>query len=125
MLWVLALPSAIAGDGGWAAAPFGVGLFVHERPVRGSVYAVTQVAGITGAVLGSLESTDAYLANDADRVDRAQALTAVSVAAAGLSYAISLVDGSRVHQVNCAEAEARRQGLELWDRGLAMREISP
>lgn len=43
----------------------------------------------------------------------------MAVSAAALSYAVSLVDGSRAHELQCVEASARLGALETWDKGVA------
>lgn len=124
MLWILVQHAAMAGDGGWAASPFGVGLFVHERPVRGAVYALTQVVGIGGVVFGGVDMVEAQELEDEDRLSRDQAMTAAGIGLAALSFAASLIDGSKVHELDCVQAEAQLRGLDAWDDALARREMA-
>ncbi|HND34240.1 MAG TPA: hypothetical protein PLA94_29765, partial [Myxococcota bacterium] len=60
----LLLSTAMAGPGWTLVMPFGVGLYTHGKPVRGTVYAGTQAAGIAVAVSGSLLGDQATVAGD-------------------------------------------------------------
>lgn len=112
------LSTALADDGALAVTPFGIALFAWGHPVRGTVYAGTQLAGIGGAVAGGLMAEDAAEAGDTDAFATAQLVVGASVAVATTSYLASLVDGSRVAELRAAGL-ARRASVTWYDEARA------
>ncbi len=110
--------TALADEGALAVTPFGIALFAWDRPVRGTIYASTQVAGIGGAVAGGIMATDAADAEDEEAYATAQLVSGASVALATTSYLVSLIDGSRVAQLR-AEGMTRRDAVMQFDAGVA------
>ena len=114
MLVLALVSSAFAAPPGWTVVPFGVGVYVHGKPVRGAVYSVTQAAGIA---LGSVATVNAYAAADAEDDDAfAQWQTAgiAGITLASASYLASVIDGSRLHELE-PESQAARASVVAWD----------
>lgn len=95
----LLLSTAMAGPGWTLVMPFGVGLYTHGKPVRGTVYAGTQAAGIAVAVSGSLVGDEATIAGDDQTALTWRFVTLGGASLGVVSYFVSLLDGSRVHQL--------------------------
>lgn len=112
MLSLLLVQCALAADPLWNLAPFGVGVYLHDRPVRGAVYSTTQAAGIATAVTGQILLTKAAQAQDDDAVSRWQDVTTVGVVAAAASYVTALIDAGRLHEL---EAERAKSAVQAWD----------
>ena len=117
MLPLFLLSTALADAGALAVTPFGIALFAWGHPVRGTTYATTQVAGIGGAVVGSMMAEDAAAAGSDDGVTTGQLVAGVGVAVATASYLASLVDGSRVAELRAAGV-ARREAVMQFDAAM-------
>jgi len=119
----LAQEAPTPDDGALAVVPFGVAHYAWKRPVRGVVYSVTQATGI-GVGIYSTVVADAALANgDSSTAEQWQAVTGAAIGVAALSYAVQVLDGSRLAQLRAAEAtdaHARREAVEAFDAGLAL-----
>lgn len=95
---ILLLSVALAEPGAAALLPFGVDLYLQKKPVRGLLYTVTQAAGVAAAVVGTVGSDRAAIAEDDAGGAPWRAVTAAGVCVAGASYVVSTVDGSNLHQ---------------------------
>jgi hypothetical protein len=117
------LPVAMAEPAGWNLVPFGVGVYVHHRPVRGVVYTVTQAAGIATAAYATVTGYRAAEVEDDDTFAHAQLLSLAGVTVAAGSYLASVLDGSRLHELE-QQAGTARANVTAWDdaRALATRE---
>ncbi|MDP2309682.1 MAG: hypothetical protein Q8P18_26920 [Pseudomonadota bacterium] len=113
-LLVSCLPLAHAEPPGWAAVPFGVGVYVHHRPVRGLVYSATQAAGISTAAWATVVGYDAAYAEDDAAFAQAQAVSIAGVSLAAVSYLASLLDASRLHELEGGDPSARARVM-AWD----------
>lgn len=110
-------------DAGLALVPFGVPQFAWKHPVRGVLYALTQGGGAGVAVWAGVERAAAIEADDQDAMDELQNVMAVGVGAAAVSYAVGLIDGSRLAEDRARAAAAsalRRDGVLEFDAGLAL-----
>lgn len=110
-------------DAGLAVVPFGVPQLVWKHPVRGMVYALTQAGAAGVGVWGGVEHAAAVDAGDEAAVERWQNVMGVSVGAAALSYAVQVVDGSRLAEERArqaAESAARREAVQRFDAALAL-----
>lgn len=96
--------------------PFGVGVYVHDRPVRGIVYSVTQAAGFAALAYGSVRADQALAAEDAEGSYRWDAVSAVGATAGFGSWIVSALDGGRLHEL---EGQAQAARLKQWDAQLA------
>lgn len=113
-MFLLALASAAsASPPGWTLAPFGIGVYVHGKPVRGVGYSATQAAGIATLAVASVNAYDAVLAEDDAAVTQWQVLSIASVTLAAGSYLASVLDGSRLHEL---EGETARARVEAWEQ---------
>lgn len=99
----LLLSTAMAGPGWTLVMPFGVGLYTHGKPVRGTIYAGTQAGGIALAVSGSLVGDQALVAGDNDSALTWRYITLGGASFAVASYFVALLDGSRVHQLELSD----------------------
>lgn len=115
MLSVLLVQSALAANPLWNLAPFGVGVYLHDRPVRGVAYSTTQAAGIAAAVTGQVLLAKAAEAQDDAAIGRWQDVTTVGVAAAAASYVTAMIDAGRLHEL---EAEKAKAAVQAWDAAL-------
>jgi hypothetical protein len=118
MLALFLLPAALAAPPGWSLAPFGVGVYLHKKPVRGVVYSATQAAGIAGLVWSTAEAYDAAYAEDDDTFTKYQTLSIGAATLAVGSYLVSVMDSSRLHELEQQNASARASVL-AWDASLA------
>lgn len=107
MLLTLLSASAFAAPGWTALLPFGVNLYLRDHPGRGTAYAVTQVAGITGIVLGERAFTQALANEDEQATLRWQFGIGGAAAVTGLSYFISMVDASHLDELERARDAGR------------------
>ena len=115
------------GAGALAVVPFGVAHFAWQRPVRGVAYAVTQAAGVGVGAYGAVQADAAMDASDEAALEQWQLVTGVSIGAAALSYAIQVVDGSRLAEtraMQAADSRARRESVLAFDAALA-RAVEP
>jgi hypothetical protein len=96
-------------------APFGIGVYAHGRPLRGVVYSLTQAGGITAATLGTIYANEGAANADQPAIDKWSAVSAVGVATALTSYAVSLFDGSRLHDLEQKDAEETARAVRAWD----------
>ena len=120
MMLLLLIHAANAGDGGLTVLPLGVGLYAHHQPGRGALYTATQAVGIGVLTWSTVDAFDASEQGDQDRMDRDELISAISVGTAALSYVVSIIDGSRLHEEQCVTVASYRSGLDLWDRGRAL-----
>ncbi|MDO9280727.1 MAG: hypothetical protein Q7U06_02395 [Pseudomonadota bacterium] len=112
---LLALASAaLAAPPGWTIAPFGIGVYVHGKPVRGVVYSATQAAGIATLAVASAKAYDAAVAEDEATFNQWQVLSVAGVTLAAGSYLASVFDGSRLHELE-KEGETARARVQAWD----------
>lgn len=110
-------------DAGLAVVPFGVPQFAWKRPVRGVLYALTQAGGVGVATWAGLERSAAIDADDEDAMSDFQSVMAVGVGAAAVSYAVGMIDGSRLAEDRAraaAESVLRRDTVLEFDAGLAL-----
>lgn len=95
---LLFVTMAQAEPGAAALLPFGIDLYMHEKPARGLIYTLTQVVGVAAMVTGTVQSDKLALEeNDAGGTPW-RALTAGGVTLAGGSYVVSMVDASNLRQ---------------------------
>jgi hypothetical protein len=113
-----AIAPAAAGDGWTVAVPFGVGLYVHGKPVRGVVYSATQAGGLAALVVGSTLGRQASSDGDTEQAELMQVVSAGGAAVAAASWLVSGIDGSRVHEL---EGREKAEALRAWERQLAAR----
>lgn len=110
-------------DAGLAVVPFGVPQFAWKHPVRGVLYAVTQAGGVGVATWAGVERAAAIEADDEVAMGDLQNVMAVGVGAAAVSYAVGLIDGSRLAEARAqaaAESAQRRDAVLEFDAGLAL-----
>ena len=129
-MWIALLSLALAGDDDpeplpdapLALVPFGVPQFAWGAPGRGAAYAVSQAAGLGLAIPAGLEMDAAQDAGDDAGTELYQGLMVAGVGVAAVSYAVQLLDGSRLAQeraARAAEAHARREAVAWFDAGRA------
>jgi hypothetical protein len=112
---LILLTQALAAHPAWTLCPFGVGVYLHDRPVRGIVYSVTQVAG------WSLMAWGGGMANQYDAEEqpaehyRWEAVGAAGVVMGAGSWFVSGIDGGRLHELEMKERATR---LRAWDQQL-------
>ncbi len=109
-------------DAPLAVVPFGVAEFAWGKPVRGAVYAATQVAGAGVATWAGINLDLAGEAGDEEAAELYQTTMGIGVGLAALSYAISVVDGSRLAEARAraaSEAGTRREAVLRFDNALA------
>ncbi len=110
-------------DAGLAVVPFGVPQFAWKHPIRGALYALTQAGGAGVAVWAGVELDAAAEASDEAAMEQWQNVMAVGVGAAAVSYAVGMIDGSRIAEQrarDAAEAAQRREAVLEFDAGLAL-----
>lgn len=106
-MWLtLMVSSALASSPVVDLLPFGVGLYVHDRPVRGVAYTLTQVAGATVLGVATDRGLAAMEAEDSQELTRWQLVGSGGAALAFGSWFGSLVDTSRIRQLEAEEAAA-------------------
>ncbi|MDP2313211.1 MAG: hypothetical protein Q8P41_09925 [Pseudomonadota bacterium] len=122
MLLLALLSTAQAAPPGWTLVPFGVGVYVHGKPVRGVVYSATQAVGVATLTYASIQADSAALAEDEGAFKTWQAVSMAGVTVAAASFLVSVLDGSRLHDLE-KDTTARDQVI-AWDsaRTLAARE---
>lgn len=117
MLWSLLIAPALA-EGPPAVlslAPFGIDLYAQGKPARGALYTVTQVAGLAGWIGATLPArTAAQAEQETPELLKWQAVLISSATVTMGSYAVSVVDGSRLHELSKADPTAR--AWRAWDR---------
>lgn len=110
-------------DAPLAIAPFGIAQMVWKAPVRGAIYAVTQAAGLGVGIYSVGQFRAEEEAGNLAESETWQGVAGAAVGTAVLSYAVSLLDGSKLAEeraIAAAAAKARREGVTDFDRGLAM-----
>lgn len=112
MLTLLLVHGALAADPLWNLAPFGIGVYLHDRPLRGAIYTTTQAAGLGGAIASSVMLGRAADDGDVAGMRLWQDLTTGFVVLGAASYAAALVDGGRLHDL---ETEDRKASVRAWD----------
>lgn len=95
--------------------PFGVGVYAHDRPVRGVIYTVTQIVGFSVLTYGSIRTDQAMGDGDETEYYRWEGVSALGATAGFGSWIVSAVDGGRLHELEAAEKAAR---LREWDAQL-------
>ncbi|MES2643907.1 MAG: hypothetical protein V4850_30745 [Myxococcota bacterium] len=115
MLLLALASAALAAPPGWTIAPFGIGVYVHGKPVRGVGYSVTQAAGIATLAVASANAYEAAVAEDEPRFNQWQAVSIAGVTLAAGSYLVSVLDGSRLHELE-KEGETARARVQAWDQ---------
>ncbi len=96
--------------------PFGVGVYVHDRPVRGVLYSVTQAIGYSALIYGSTRADQAADTGDDAGYYRWETVSALGATAGFGSWIVSAMDGGRLHELEGADKAAR---LRIWDAQLA------
>lgn len=124
MLAIALLSSALAAPPGLALAPFGVGVYAHGKPVRGAVYSLTQAAGIATLSLATVNAYAAAEAENEPEFVKWQSASIAGVSVLAVSYLASVLDGSRLHELEEEGQEARRRVVG-WDRSLALAAKEP
>jgi hypothetical protein len=109
----LLVSQALAAPPGFAIVPFGVGVYLHDRPVRGGVYTATQAAGLGVLTWATVAGYQAAQAEDDEAFYRWQSVGAVGVSAFAASYLVSILDAGRLHEIETGDTEKRR--VMLWD----------
>jgi hypothetical protein len=118
MVLISLLSAALAAPPGWTLAPFGVGVYVHGKPVRGAVYTATQAAGIATLTVATIKGYAAAEAEDDSEFASWQALSIAGVSLAATSYLASVLDGSRLHDLELEGANAKDR-VQAWERSRA------
>lgn len=113
MLPLLLVQAASAAPAGWAVVPLGVGVYLHGKPVRGAFYTVTQGVGIGVLTWGTINGMDAAEAEDDAEFAKWQGVTVAGATATALSYLVSVIDASRLHELEMGTEEKQR--VLLWD----------
>ena len=108
-----AVPVASAAPAAWNIVPFGIGVYVHKRPLRGAAYTFAQAGGISTLSVASVLAADRAEEQDAAGVQRMQTLASIGVTAAIGGYFISVLDGARLHEL---EVEQAKLSVREWDR---------
>lgn len=112
LLALLSLASAKPPE--WSLVPFGVGVYVHGKPVRGVAYSATQAAGIATLTVATVKAYEAAEAEDEDTFAQWQTVSIAGVTVAVTSYLIGALDGSRLHELEMAN-EAAADRVREWD----------
>jgi len=123
MVLISLLSAALAAPPGWTLAPFGIGVYVHGKPVRGALYSATQAAGVATLTVASVQAYAAAEAENDSEFASWQALSIAGVSVAATSYLASVLDGSRLHELESV-GESAKESVQAWDRsrGYALRE---
>lgn len=116
-MWLLLSAAAQAGTGWTVTIPFGVGVFVHEKPVAGTIYALTQAAGLTVLTLGTIQGNAAYEAEDLTAGERWRFITAGGSSFAVASYFVSVLHASRLQDAAEAEEDAKQGAARAVEQG--------
>ena len=119
LLLPLLLPSTLAAPAGLTLLPLGIGVYAHEKPVRGAVYTVTQGVGIGVLSWATVQAYEAAASEDSGAFTRYQAISVGAVSLAAASYLVSVLDGSRLHELE-AEGEQARLRVRAWDAAQRM-----
>jgi hypothetical protein len=119
MLSLLLVPCALAAPPALNLIPFGVGVYLHDRPVRGVVYSVTQAAGVAGLTAATVLTKQAGDENDVERVGQLGTVTAASVSVLAASYIVSVFDGGRLHELEQERARKATADVRAWDEARA------
>lgn len=106
MLTLLLLSTAHAAPGWTTIMPFGVGAYTHGKPGRGIVYTLTQTAGIALSVTATLVGDQMVRDEKVEEAELYRYLTAAGSSFAGAAYFVSVLDASRLHQLE-AESQSR------------------
>ena len=114
---LLLLGLAHAAPASWALAPFGVGVYVHDRPARGVLYTVTQAVGFTALAWGSVRADAALDAGNDQDYYRWEGVSALGATVGFGSWIVSAVDTGRLHELEATAATAR---LRTWDAQLLL-----
>ncbi len=121
MLALALVSSALAAPPAWTLAPFGVGVYLHGKPVRGAAYSLTQAAGITTLAIATSNAYAAAEDEDDARFEQWQGISIAGVSVAAVSYLASVLDGSRLHELELEEAsEEARARVTGWDQARAI-----
>jgi hypothetical protein len=113
MLFAL-LSLAAAKPPVWSLVPFGVGVYVHGKPVRGAVYTATQAAGFATLTVATIKAYEAAEVEDEDTFAQWQTISIAGVTVAVSSYLIGALDGSRLHEIEM-ENNAAADRVRQWD----------
>lgn len=114
------LPGATAAPPVLNLVPFGVGVYLHDRPGRGVMYSTTQAAGAAGLAISAVMARQAGEADDVERVEQLGVVTSLSVTMLVASYFVSVLDGGRLHELEVKNATA---SVRSWDD--AVRRAAP
>ena len=117
MFWSLLIAPALAEGPPaiLAITPCGIDLYAQGKPVRGVLYSVTQAAGLAGWIGATLPArTAAQAEEETPELLKWQAVLIGSASVTMGSYAVSVVDGSRLHELSKQDATAR--AWRAWDR---------
>lgn len=120
MLLLALLPTTLAAPPVLNVLPFGVGVYAHKKPLRGVIYTVTQAGG-AGLWYGA--TWPARYAADIGDDATVQRWQGVLIGAATLtigSYIVSIIDGSRLHDLEVEGQAFRWDSPEPLRVGLAL-----
>ena len=112
---LLLLSSAIAAPPAWNLCPFGVGVYLHDRPARGVLYTATQVLGWTALGVASWQGSQYNEVDDPADYYRWETVGAIGASVGFGSWIVSAVDGGRLHEL---EVEGNAARLRAWDQQL-------
>ncbi len=99
--------TAHAAPGWTAVLPFGGNLYVRDHPGRGVAYSVTQAGGITGILLAERAAAIAREREDTAADLRFQFMVGGGAALSGLSFFVSILDASRIDEIEAARGAGR------------------
>lgn len=104
---------AVAAPPAWSLSPFGVGVYLHDRPVRGVLYSATQAIGWSALGYGAWQAGQ----NGGDEPQAGfyqwQAVSAIGASVGFGSWLVSMIDAGRLHELEGAAAAGR---LRTWDQ---------
>ena len=115
-MYLLFAASALAAPPALNLIPFGVGVYAHDRPLRGVMYSVTQVLGYSALAYGSVLADHAVDVGDDAGYYRYETVSALGATMGFGSWIVSAIDGGRLHELEGAAKAAR---LRAWDGQLA------
>jgi hypothetical protein len=113
-LWLLVSPVQ-AGPAWTLVVPFGVPQFAHRKRGRGLLYAGLQLVGLSTSVVASIQAYGYANAGNEDLFQTWRLISAGTVAFTAGAWFASILDGSRLHQLEL-EAYGLAYGRAEWDR---------
>ena len=109
MLLYAWISSAGAASPVWTVAPFGVGVYLHKRPLRGVLYTATQAGGIATWCGATWPARYAVTDGDEAAYARWQGVLVGAATVTIASYILAVIDGGRLHEL---EVEASKVAWE-------------